>query len=174
MDKQEFMEIFNNFHVPHDPEELYWLVNMVETLNPKAIIEIGVEGGGSFRFWDRILPPKGILIGIDPQHPKTMVKWDWKNSDRDIHVIEGRSGDPEVIAEVTRLLWGISADFLFIDAEHTSEAATRDFRNYHIFVRQGGFVGFHDINDIIGFWNRLQGEKQVYFKNIGTGVWRKP
>jgi len=171
---EKFNEIWDSVYVVQDRDELFWLVNKVESLNPKAIIEIGVEKGGTLKFWERVLPPRGLLVGIDRMDPEANVGWDWKSSGRDIALIHGDSADTKTIIEVARFFSYTKADFLFIDATHTNEAVKRDFENYLPFVRSGGLVGFHDINDVKGFFNSLQGRKEVNIKTIGTGVWWKP
>ena len=38
-------------------------------------------------------------------------------------------------------------DFLFIDGDHTKEGVKEDFESYSPLVRDGGWIGFHDILD---------------------------
>ena len=170
MDKATFDGIFDSHRVVQDREEFYWLLNKVEALTPKTIIEIGVENGGSLKFWEQLLPKNGLLIGVD-NHDK--VKWDYHNSDRRVYIVEGDSRSPETVLKVKQLLNGATIDFLFIDATHTPEAARQDWLNYGQFLRSGGIVGFHDLGLVRAFYDTLQGRKEEKGVAMGTGVWWK-
>jgi predicted O-methyltransferase YrrM len=41
--------------------------------------------------------------------------------------------------------WDTPIDLLFIDANHTFEAVKRDYLEWSNFVREGGFIAFHDV-----------------------------
>lgn len=171
MDRKRFDEVFNSVYVVQDSEELYWLTELVEALHPSVIIEVGVEMGGTLKFWEQLVLPKGLVIGIDLYN---RVGWPYRESPASVHVVEGDSHSPVTVETVRKLLNGAEADFLFIDATHTSEAARRDFENYGQFLRSGGLVGFHDIGDVQSFFDSLQGRKEVKRMRIGTGAWWKP
>lgn len=57
-------------------------------------------------------------------------------------------------------------DFLFIDGDHTYKGVKQDFEMYSPFVKKGGLIGFHDINDsqrhrdrnvyVSKFWNEIK------------------
>jgi len=96
-----------------------------------------------------------------------------KEKDLEIHLIEGKSENPETIKTVREILKGRKVDFLFIDAEHTNEAVERDFENYSGFIRRGGLIAFHDLDQIWGFFGTLKGKKDSKTRWTGTGVWWK-
>jgi len=171
VDKVLFDQILNSHHPVQDPDEFFWLVNSVEALKPESIIEIGVENGGSFKFWEQLLPKNGLLIGVDDYGK---VKWDYRNSDRKIYLVEGDSRSAETVLKVKELLNGATIDFLFIDATHTPEAARQDWMNYGQFLRSGGMVGFHDLGLVRTFYDTLEGRKAEKGVTMGTGVWWKP
>jgi len=171
-------------HVEYSPvqraEEFYRLISLVEELKPQAIIEVGVEYGGSFKFWELILPPGGLLIGVDV-NPFTGEKiiWPWKQSDRVIKLIIGDSMVEETVGRVGEALGGCQADFLFIDGNHDLPHVSADFRNYGRFIRSGGIVGFHDVGsgESGQFFDSIPGRKEklrAKTSPIGTGVWWKP
>ena len=173
MNEKKFKEIFDSVEIVQDPKELLWLVNLVEKTNPKIIIEIGVQNGGSLKFWEQLLPEGGLLIGIDTNDPQRVVGWDWGKSNREIHLIEGNSRDVSVALRVHRILGQREADFIFIDGEHGYEAVKGDFRLYSGFVRNGGLIGFHDIYEALDFFRFLSGMKFIAHNKMGTGVWWK-
>ena len=39
-------------------------------------------------------------------------------------------------------------DFLFIDADHSEEALTKDIDGWALFVRKGGYIAFHDYESV--------------------------
>lgn len=178
MDKNKFDEMFNSFYIVQDREEFYWLVSQVEGLNPKGIIEIGVENGGTARFWLEVLGRGGIAIGIDHwPGVKTQIEPSLRKIANEkgieFHIICAPSELPDTIGEVANILKGREVDFLFIDATHTNVAAKSDF-NYSKFVRAGGLVGFHDIlGNYAEFWNSLSGRKEIMHNTLSTGIWWK-
>jgi len=60
-------------------------------------------------------------------------------------LVEGGSRAPRTISAVSKALDGNKFDFLFIDGDHTYEGVKADFMLYRQFVREGGFIAFHDI-----------------------------
>jgi len=91
----------------------------------------------------------------------------------ELHLIEGKSENPETLKAVWEILGDRKVDFLFIDSEHTVEAAKRDFEDYSAFVRKGGIVAFHDIDCVGEFFGTLKGKKDTKTRSMGTGVWYK-
>lgn len=176
MDRERFDRIFRGGYVVQNPDELYWLVGFAEALNPTAIIEIGVEMGGTLKFWEEILPPGGLLIGVDvnPLTPER-IDWPWRQSDRKVKLIIGDSIDPATVSRVGQALEGKAVDFLYVDGNHDLPHVSGDFRSYGQFVRSGGLVGFHDVGagESGQFFDSLPGRKEVKNVKIGTGVWWK-
>lgn len=173
MDKQLFDNTFNEVKPVQNPEELYWLVDKVEQINPSVILEIGTEFGGTFKFWEEIIPPSGILIGLDLNH---RIRWNINNSTKTIHLITGNSIEWKTIKEVTNILSTHNniIDFVFIDGGHDEQTVTNDYNIYKNFVKTCGLIGFHDINDNIGvkqFWDKLNTNKESFTsKNNGIGI----
>lgn len=179
MDRERFEEIWGSVYIVQEKSEFNWLLNHVEELKPTRILEIGVEAGGSFKFWEQLLPPGGLLIGVDI-NPFTAEKiaWPW-NSSRVVKLVIGDSLDPETVKRVEEALEGGLADFLFIDGNHDLPHVSGDFRNYSRLIRGGGLVGFHDVGsgESGQFFNSLPGRKERFsaqVNGIGTGVWYKP
>jgi cephalosporin hydroxylase len=167
MNKEGFDATFNEYYMAQDAGELWWLASKVDSIHPKAIIEIGIESGGTLKLWEQLLPANGVLIGVD-LYPN--ISWDCTQSSRNITIVTGNSQEKGVIDNVHTALAGNTPDFVFIDALHTPEGACKDFENYGALVRPGGLVGFHDVNDIRSFFDTLY--KTEYKRNtIGTGIY---
>lgn len=167
MNQEEFNALFRDYYMAQDAEELWWLVSKVASIHPKAIIEIGVESGGTLKLWEQLLPANGILIGVDLS---PNLSWDITQTSRNITVIKGNSQEKGVIDKAHTALGGKAPDFVFIDALHTSDGAQKDFMNYGTLVRPGGLVGFHDVHDIQSFYDTLD-NTEYCFNHIGTGVY---
>ena len=66
-------------------------------------------------------------------------------------------------------------DFLFIDGDHTYEGVKKDYEDYKKYVKDGGWIGFHDIKNtefhrnancrVDLLWNELEGEKIEFIDN---------
>jgi len=184
MNTETFNNIWNKLeYVGQHKKEFPWLVNKVEDLKPNVIVEIGVDKGGTLKFWEELIDDNGLVVGIDL---KDMISWDYKNSNKQIEFIEGDSTKTETADKLKQILNGKEIDFLYADADKTKVRI--DFENYSQFVRVGGIIGFHDIKigrfpkgcvyegemqEAEKFFNDLIGHKESMEKNIGTGIWYK-
>ena len=140
MDKVIFDKLFDKYKPHHRREELHQLVNLLEWFEPKSILELGVLHGGTFGFWEYLIPSHGLLIGID--RLKNSVRWDWEASPKSVQYIQGNIDDEAVYKQVK-----ITLDFLYIDANHFYEPVKRHFGLYSPLVRKDGIIAFHDIRD---------------------------
>jgi len=165
MDKVVFDELFDVYEPLHRREELHQLVNLVEWFKPRVILELGVCRGGTWGFWNEILPYDGYLFGIDRLD---VVQWDWKASIRNTFYIQGDLDDELTLKRIRGLVSfeGVYIDFLYIDSDHYYEGAKKHFELYSPLVRDGGIIAFHDIRDNKGsgygvgrFFNEL---KELY------------
>jgi glycosyltransferase involved in cell wall biosynthesis/cephalosporin hydroxylase len=163
--RDQAKNITQKIYTTQNADELIWLMDKVKLLNPTAILEIGVDSGGTLKAWEQTLKQNGnsILIGVD-NNPN--VQWDVSESKVSVHIIQGYSFEPEVLQQVEEVLKDRKLDFIFIDAQHNSPAAKRDTEMYQRFLRPCGVIGYHDIGDIKGFLDTLDpGRVERYFKN---------
>jgi cephalosporin hydroxylase len=175
MDKKQFDNLFKIYKPIQNSWELYWLVNKVEKINPKIILEIGVNTGSTLGFWNYILSENkntGILIGIDIRNN---MKWNTKNSMNDIKFLIADSSKSKTIDIVENILQNKKVDFLYIDGNHSEKFVTSDYQNYSKFVRKGGIIAFHDINNktypgVKQSWDKVKGRKEFCILQHGTGM----
>jgi cephalosporin hydroxylase len=139
-------------------------------------MEIGTDQGGTFAIWSK-LSNDGIRISLDLPHGQ-FGRADYDVTLRDkyltslgdqVTMIHGSSHDYELLAKVKELLGETQLDFLFIDGDHTYEGVKQDYEMYKGLVKEGGWIGFHDIKDtpfhrnancrVDQLWNELVGEK---------------
>lgn len=177
MNRIQFNNVLKIYKPIQHPDELYWLVQKVEKLSPKIMLEIGVKAGGTLAIWDSTLSinhNKGdcLLIGIDLYNK---LSWDTRKSKNNINMLFTDSRKKETIDIVKYILKGRKIDFAFIDGGHTEIAVTSDYQNYSKLVRKGGMIAFHDIDNkyypgVRLFWNKLKGRKESCNHGIGIGI----
>jgi len=159
MNIKRFEDIYNSLKQKDKPhplqtnkDEMLDLVNIVEKIKPQRIMEIGSLIGGSLKFWEQLLPPKGLLISLDQSpHILNYPAWNLKESDRDIRIIIKDSLDPRSYEEVKKILGDNNyLDFLYIDGCHDIKHTLNDFQTFGSLVRQGGIIGFDDVYNVEG------------------------
>jgi len=191
MDRQIFNRLFTLSGPAQNPDEMYWLTQLLERENVKVVVEVGVQEGGSLTFWWLLLNPS-LLVGVDvnPLVAEMMTKtrgWTWgfegvlHSRDRPVHLIIGDSTDPKTVEEVRTVLAGNKVDLLFLDANHDYDYVKADFTNYSPLVRKGGLVVLHDVNyeGPDRLFNELKNSGKtdsvrIWRDGMGYGVWYKP
>lgn len=149
---------------PVEMEELY--KRCFEFESP-LIVELGsAHGASSIIFAEAAAELGGHLICIDsfPEHYYNQDKFGKyartkfiKNlapyNNADVYtLLERDSGELETIEQLKLELydWGgrQQIDVLFVDADHDYTAVKRDCSLYLPLVRTGGYIGFHDYNNV--------------------------
>ncbi len=171
------------------PDELAELYETVKQLKPVNIMEIGSEAGGTFYLWCRLA--SGLKISLDlPTGSSGSGRFadsqallertaKFKSWGKDVHVITRDSHEQTAWHDTADLLRDKNLDFLFIDGDHSYEGVKMDYHDYKGFVRIGGLIGFHDINDteyhrtrgcyVAKFWQELEGDKWEINKHSEWG-----
>jgi len=165
-------------------DELMECAKFVENLRPHNILEIGTQYGATLFVWCALSTgkrisvdmPNGVFGGIPIG---TVQERDASFTARfeNVFFVEKDSHSEETAEEVGKILNGELVDFLFIDADHTYEGVSKDYHMYKKFVRKGGYIGFHDINEIEEcrvdkFWKELQGDKIEFNFHQSWVSWR--
>jgi predicted O-methyltransferase YrrM len=133
-------------------DELQGLAQFIEQKDHHAVMEIGVNNGGTLWTWSRILDPE-VLIGLDLPGGEFGEEYGERQqryfryfcSGDNPHLVFGNSHSRDTKAEISDILGNRKLDFLFIDGDHTYEGVKKDFEMYQEFVRDGGYIAFHDI-----------------------------
>ncbi len=155
MNRGEFDSLFKTVSPPTGPgvvqvaDELWAMYSAARDVDPKVILEIGTENGGTARFWETLLTSDGLLITVDENRHQFETPGFCDFSEARASVVflqEVNSQSPTTVQEVVDLLDGRTVDFLYIDADHSYEGVKKDFQNYSPLVRSGGVIGFHDSN----------------------------
>lgn len=124
------------------PGELAQLLGLLAAREPRLIVEIGSDAGGTLWAWSQ-LPGPPRVVGVDlPGGPYS------SGAQLDAHgatVVIGNSHQRATLELVRQQLQGELADVLFIDADHTYAGARLDWLAYRQLVRPGGLVVLHDV-----------------------------
>ncbi len=166
MTKEEYYTLRNtcahNNWEGHDHETFGWwlqtqsddfwdLIDKINPIEPRIVLEIGTNHGGSAVFWDHIVGSQGQVITIDhpllPQHHPCSI-FDKRHCSyepvSDLTQFLSDSHLPETLEKVKTLLKG-PVDFLYIDGDHAYAGAKLDYEMYGPLVRKGGIIGMDDI-----------------------------
>lgn len=145
------------------------LLARYRALAPRRVLEIGALAGGTLWYWMQNTEPGAEFVVIDlpipwhkfwPQqkagHNGLWQQWAAERG-HTLTIIPGLSHE-------NRDKVSGQFDFIFIDADHTTEAVTRDFNLYADLARPGGLIALHDIDMPKGnphygvqpFWRELK------------------
>ena len=120
--------------------EINILWNIIQKLNPKNIIEIGVAKGGSNKLLE-LAAPNARMFLIDILDSSAKLE---KKLRSNIDYLFYDSHKKETIDSIKKVLNGDNVDFLYIDGDHTYEGAKQDYEVFGELV-QYGIIAFHDI-----------------------------
>jgi cephalosporin hydroxylase len=138
---------FSAFRPFQKRRELVRLLELLRSMAPTRICEIGTASGGTLCALARVSRADATLVTVDlsltPERKAAFPQFA-RDSQR-IVCLEGNSHDPAIRDQVSALLSGAYLDVLFIDGDHSYEGVRDDFAMYGPLVRDGGLVVFHDI-----------------------------
>jgi predicted O-methyltransferase YrrM len=155
---------------PFEIEELY---NMVYSLAPKRVLEIGTARGGTLYLWTQAAADDAIIISVDlpggefggayPACRKPFYR-SFARANQKLHLLRCDSHEKETVEKVRELFGHELIDFIFIDGDHSYDGVKADFRSYGPLVRPGGIIGLHDIMyrpelpeiQVHRFWNEIR------------------
>ena len=169
MTDQELDLILDKYKPVQDHSEIKRLYHIVEKIEPKTIVEIGVGNGGTFSLWSTLLGKDDRLVGIDLSDS---CKWDVNEAECNVKHLVGDSHCPVVVGRTMDALKERPVDFLFIDGDHTSLGARKDYVHYSMFVPHGGIIAFHSIASdecMKAFWDSLRIKKYEIIESMGIG-----
>jgi predicted O-methyltransferase YrrM len=153
------------------PSELHRFAEIVASICPKRVLEIGTFQGGTLCMFARLSAPRATIVSIDlpggkfgggQSRLRSLLYHMFGKLFQRMHLIRGDSHSEEVSAKVRDITQCL--DTLFIDGDHTYEGVKHDFLSYSPLVRPGGIVAFHDIAEhaqetdcyVSRFWNEVK------------------
>lgn len=129
------------------PDEFSALLAIYRALRPKTVLEVGTADGGTLYHFIQDAPVDARILSVDDgsmgRSPAADVFRSWAD---DACVELTLSTAPSVSDHSVGLAAELAPfEFVFIDADHSYEAVSRDWETYRPMVAPGGLVAFHDI-----------------------------
>lgn len=167
----------------------YEIKNLLEFLKSQKLqnfMEIGTNQGGTFICWSKVCDIKGLKISLDWANGPWGSSFDVNHRNKklyecseNVYIIDGDSHSMQMYNQVKKIIGEKKLDFLFIDGDHSEVGVQMDFFMYKEFVREGGYIGFHDIKEtkfhkdvnclVSEFWKKLDCEKVWFFSDNDWG-----
>ena len=112
----------------------------------RTIVELGVAEGGSALELREVMADDGLLVLVDPYTPgRLRISLARLVSRRTVsRSSRGRVRWMRATSSQAATRWDGDIDFLFIDADHSLDAVTRDWEQWTPYVPVGGHVALHD------------------------------
>jgi cephalosporin hydroxylase len=141
-------------------EELAQAIEMAQWLDPKVIVEIGCDAGGTLWAWKQVARTVyGVTLPVSPPGQGLFPQGVHPLETHGARVWLGDSHDAAARHWLNAQLAGRPVDFLFIDGDHTVEGVMADYRTYGHLVRPGGIIALDDVAnpdlDVHVAWERI-------------------
>jgi predicted O-methyltransferase YrrM len=149
--------------------EVSELLEIINRMKPKVILEIGTANGGSLFLFSHVASEGATIISIDLPggrfgggYPawRTPLYKSFALPGQKMYLLRADSHRRDALEQVKAILDGREIDFLFIDGDHTYEGVKTDFEMYSSLVRKEGIIAFHDI--VLGGWESVGGVPQFW------------
>jgi len=164
---------YARIHAVQHRDEIIELVRLVQNLEPKTVVELGTDKGGTFFLWCRLLKKINKIASIDlpdgrfgggyhNRRIKLYMHFLFDNPNISALFLRNDSHDPTTKDALIKWLKLDKIDFLYIDGDHTYSGVKQDFEMYSALVRPGGIIAFHDIrtkgngHEVYKYWNDLK------------------
>jgi predicted O-methyltransferase YrrM len=147
------------YNIEQKPEEILPLIKFLLKENKLEYgLEIGSNYGGSTYAFASIFKN---FLSIDIKHHQNFdkLKSEFPNYD----YIISDSGVVDTYNLIKAM--NIKFDFIFIDGDHGYDAVKKDYIIYKEFIKDGGFIAFHDIKgdkDSAKFWMEIKDDYESY------------
>lgn len=173
-----FYKYFGYFRPGQIKEEIISIANIINSINPKNILEIGTSGGGTFFILNKLLERYGTIISVDMPGGdfggdgyklfNSSLYKSFSSKEKNIYLLREDSHSENTKKKVENILKDNKLDVLFIDGDHTYEGVKKDYFMYVDLVRKGGLIFFHDIANhpdymnckVDVFWNEVKQNKE--------------
>lgn len=132
-----------------NPCDLWTIIDLMQRLQPRIIIETGTHYGGSATYFADMAKTIGfecsvITIDINP-------KWSYDPVSKGIHSLIGFSTAPKVVARVKQIVREVSGPtrrhvMLILDSEHSEANVLDELHLYSPLVTKGSYAIVEDTN----------------------------
>lgn len=130
------------------PQDVMAMQELIWRVRPAAIVETGVAHGGSLIFYASILhllDGPGFVVGVDidiRSHNRREIEA--HPMAKRIRLVQGSSTAPEIVADVKRLVAGLSPVMVVLDSNHTHQHVIDELRAYSGLVGEGSYIVVFD------------------------------
>lgn len=164
--------IYSSISMEQERKSIKNLARTVNKQNPRTILEIGSNKGGSFYLWCRYIGNAELLVSLDLSIPGRRGEFFQQFSKKkNIKYIEGDSQNEQTYYLVKDSLDGRHLDFIYIDASHKYKNVKSDFERYRKLIKGDGIVGFHDISHpgtgVPEYWKDIRNDFKT--EEFGSG-----
>lgn len=189
---------FRSIRPRQNPIEIERMYKAICDLMPKRVLEIGTTKGGSLYLWAQAASADATIVSLDLPggqfgggYPEQRIPFyqSFVRPDQKLILMRDDSHTDASLKAVRRHFDDHPIDFAFIDGDHTFSGVHQDVRMYGPLVREGGYIGFHDIlpqeespeTQVHLLWNELKAHHEVQEfiahdspRKIGIGLLRVP
>lgn len=125
------------------PEDLIRIQEVLHRVAPDVVVETGVAHGGSLIFYASLFRAmgRGRVIGVDIHiKPENRAAIEQHPLGSLIHLIEGSSTSPEVLARVKALVRPGESVLVILDSDHSKAHVAAELAAYHEMVTPGSYL----------------------------------
>jgi len=147
------------------PPEITRFIEIAADRQPRTVLEIGTDAGGTLLLLALAAAPDAIIISIDLRWRQVGSPWYYPRfavPPQRMHLLRANSHAHSSLERVRAILLDRSLDVLFIDGDHTYEGVKADWQMYGPLVAPGGLIAFHDLirhplaPGVCDFWRELK------------------
>ena len=129
------------------PQDMMAMQELIWDIKPDLIIETGIAHGGSLIYYASLLEliGKGEVLGIDidiREHNRKEIEAHPMH--KRIHMIQGSSINPDVVAKVKAYTEGKPTILVTLDSNHTHEHVLAELEMYSPFVSVDSYIVVYD------------------------------
>jgi predicted O-methyltransferase YrrM len=136
-------------------KEITNLFELVKSENPKTVLEIGTDKGGTLYLWCQAAAVDATIVSIDlssrrrysPKRRELYAKF-VKSASQKLHFLPFSSHELSTVEKASSLFGDKKIDYLFIDGDHTYDGVKQDYEMFSPLVKEGGLIAFHDIKTV--------------------------
>lgn len=153
-----------------------YIEHLVKKYNFKIGAELGVWKGRTFLHLLKTCPSIELLYGIDlwesqpdNQGPEDYMDWPHRENENYVREQAKKFNEKAVVIKdwttnAANLVDDNTLDFVFIDADHSSESVKQDLDCWIPKIKQSGMIIGHDYN-----WETVRVVADAYFNEIKVG-----
>jgi len=155
------------------PQEIARFLSVLQSIQPRVVVEIGTAGGGTLYLLTRLAAMAGVVVSVDrPGGPFGGGYGAWRGpfyrgfarGQQRIELLRCDSHDPFTLQRLRSVLREQPIDVLLVDGDHSYDGVSKDFSDYVPLVRHCGVVALHDIcpdatqpeNEVARFWRDVR------------------